>query len=168
MVCYQALPIKLSSVPVGKLVKKTWGEFTPDDVFDMAKLRSDVFFLEQKITEEELDYHDRDPSTIHLWFSDDQGMAGYLRIVHDDSAAAHNNGIPTSLGRMVVRKDHRGAGLASDLMRAALDVVGDRPLYLHGQTYVTSLYERFGFVAEGEEFEEAGIPHVLMVRYPHA
>lgn len=149
-------------------MKKTWGEFTPDDVFDMAKLRSEVFFLEQKITEEEFDHHDREPSTIHLWFSDDQGMAGYLRIVHDESEAPAHHGISMSLGRMVVRKDHRGAGLASDLMQAALDEVGDRPLYLHAQSYVTSLYSRFGFVVEGEEFEEAGIPHVLMVRYPDA
>ena len=155
-------------MPIGKLVVKTWGEFTPDEVFEMAKLRSDVFFLEQKITEEEFDRHDRKPETTHLWFSDEEGMVGYLRIVRDEQAAASHHGIPLSLGRMVVRADSRGSGVASDLMRAALDLVGDQPLYLHGQTYVTKLYRRFGFVEEGDVFEEAGIPHVLMLRYPDA
>lgn len=147
---------------------KTWGEFTPDEVFEMAKLRSDVFFLEQRITEEELDHHDRNPDTIHLWYSDDQGMVGYLRIVKNEAAAQAHHGIATSLGRMVVRADYRGKGVASDLMDAALEIAGDRPLYLHGQTYVASLYARFGFVEEGDVFEEAGIPHVLMLRYPDA
>ncbi len=57
----------------GQVIQKTWGEFTPDEVFEMAVLRSEVFFLEQKIDEEEFDAADRDPSTIHLWITDDQG-----------------------------------------------------------------------------------------------
>jgi ElaA protein len=151
---------------LSQLVAKTWGEFTPDDVFEMAVLRSEVFFLEQKITEEEFDRFDRDPLTRHLWFADDAGMVGYLRIVHDPGAAADHEGIPDSLGRMVVRADARGQGIAQRLMQAALDLVGDRPLYLHGQTYVSDLYARFGFEPQGGEFEEAGIPHILMIRHP--
>ena len=38
-----------------QVIHRTWGEFTPDDVFEMAVLRSEVFFLEQKIDEEEFD-----------------------------------------------------------------------------------------------------------------
>jgi ElaA protein len=37
---------------------------------------------------------------------------------------------------------------------------------LHAQEYVASLYAQFGFVRQGEVFEEAGIPHVVMVRQP--
>jgi ElaA protein len=147
---------------------KTWSEFTPDDVFEMAVLRSEVFFLEQKITEEEFDAADRDPATIHLWVSDDRGMTGYLRIV-DSAAAAHaHEGIAQSLGRMVVRADVRGQGLAERLMTKALDIAGENPLYLHAQDYVTGLYAKFGFEERGEVFMEAGIPHRLMVRVPVA
>jgi ElaA protein len=149
-----------------ELVVKTWGEFTPDDVFEMAVLRSEVFFLEQKITEEEFDWADRDPTTHHLWITDESGMLAYLRIVHDPGAGDTHQGITESLGRMVVRADARGRGLAARLMHRALEIVGDRPLYLHAQTYVTSLYARFGFIEQGEVFEEAGIPHILMIRNP--
>jgi ElaA protein len=155
-------------MPEESIVVKTWSEFTPDDVFEMAVLRSEVFFLEQKITEEEFDAADRDPATIHLWISDDRGMAGYLRIV-DSAAAAHaHEGIAQSLGRMVVRADVRGQGLAERLMTKALDIAGGNPLYLHAQDYVTGLYAKFGFEERGEVFMEAGIPHRLMVRVPGA
>lgn len=132
----------------------------------MAVLRSEVFFLEQKITEEEFDRADRDPRTVHLWMKDDAGMVGYLRIVHDEAAAAHHGGIADSVGRMVVRRDARGQGVAAMLMEAALERSGDTPLYLHAQEYVKPLYARFGFIEQGEIFEEAGIPHRLMVREP--
>jgi len=161
-------PIKLKPMSSGQLVSKTWGEFEPDEVFEMAVLRSEVFFLEQKITEEEFDRFDRDPRTRHLWFADERGMVGYLRIVHDQEAAPRHEGIPDSLGRMVVRQDARGSGVAGRLMQAALDIAGDSPLYLHAQTYVTELYARFGFEARGDVFDEAGIPHILMIRQPGA
>ena len=134
----------------------------------MAVLRSEVFFLEQKIDEEEFDAADRDPTTIHLWISDDEGMAAYLRIIDSPDSAASHDGIASSLGRMVVRKSARGRGLAQVLMTRALEIAGDNPLYLHAQDYITSLYEKFGFERRGELFQEAGIPHVLMVRHPDA
>jgi ElaA protein len=155
----------MSSPPV---IHKTWGEFTPDEVFEMAVLRSEVFFLEQKIDEEEFDAADRDPTTLHLWIADDEGMAAYLRIVHNPDQAASHDGIADSFGRMVVRKSARGRGLAQLLMARALEIAGDKPLYLHAQDYVTSLYAKFGFERRGELFHEAGIPHVLMVRHPDA
>lgn len=151
-----------------QVIHRTWGEFTPDDVFEMAVLRSEVFFLEQKIDEEEFDAADRDPATRHLWISDEQGMAAYLRIVHNPDATSDHDGIADSLGRMVVRANARGKGLAQLLMSEALVLVGDRPLYLHAQDYITALYEKYGFERRGELFPEAGIPHVLMVRHPHA
>lgn len=150
------------------IVVKTWGEFTPDEVFEMAVLRSEVFFLEQKITEEELDAADRDGNTIHLWTADDRGMQGYLRIVHSPEQAGKHEGISDSFGRMVVRADSRGLGIAQALMARALDIAGNKPLYLHAQEYVTGLYAQVGFEPRGELFMEAGIPHRLMVRLPGA
>lgn len=146
------------------IVTKMWGEFTPDEVFEMAVLRSEVFFLEQQITEEEFDAIDRAASTQHLWISDHDGMAAYLRIVKTSEEATAPHGITTSLGRMAVRKTARGQGLATQLLEKALELVGDQPLYLHSQEYVTGLYASVGFVEQGEAFEEAGIPHRLMVR----
>lgn len=151
-------------MPTHSIVTKMWGEFTPDEVFEMAVVRSEVFFLEQHITEEEFDAADRSAGTSHLWISDDEGMAAYLRIVENSEPVTAPHGITTSLGRMAVRKTARGQGLARQLLDKALELVGNRPLYLHAQEYVTGLYASVGFVEQGEAFEEAGIPHRLMVR----
>jgi ElaA protein len=151
-----------------QVIHKTWGQFTPDDVFEMAVLRSEVFFLEQRITEEEFDSADRHPDTQHLWIRDDQGMMAYLRIVYDPDSAPRHEGIPHGLGRMVVRANARGQGLARALMMEALNRVGFQPLFLHAQDYVRGVYAKFGFHERGEIFMEAGIPHILMVRYPDA
>ncbi len=132
----------------------------------MAKLRSDVFFLEQRITEEELDDHDRDAQTMHYWISDRRGFVAYLRVVVDDDAAAEHRGVPHSIGRVVVRPDRRGEGLAKNLMQQAIDDYGHLHLALHAQTYVADLYRQFGFEPYGEPFEEAGIPHLTMLRPP--
>lgn len=151
-------------MPETAITVKLWRDFTRDDAFDMAKLRSDVFFLEQKITEEELDDADRDPGTRHYWMSDDRGFAAYLRVVVDESAAPRHRGASHSVGRVVVRADRRGEGLATELMERVLADFGDRPLALHSQVYIADLYRGVGFQEFGEEFEEAGIPHIMMVR----
>ena len=143
---------------------KTFSQCTPDDVFDFAKLRTDVFFLEQNCSEEELDLWDRDPRTTHVWCRIEGRMVGYGRILRKDSSDPEDLGVTTSIGRLVVDKDFRGQGIAGELMARCLQVIGDDDVVLHAQDYVTSLYEKHGFEIFGEPFEEAGIPHRRMVR----
>ena len=150
-------------------MEKTWevkafAQCTPDDVFDFAKLRTDVFFLEQQCSEEELDVWDRDPRTMHLWCRADGRMVGYGRILRKDSADPEDLGVTTSIGRLVVDKEFRGLGIAGELMARCVDSVGDQDVVLHAQDYVTGLYEQHGFVVFGEPFDEAGITHRRMVR----
>lgn len=148
----------------GAVVAKAWSDFTPDEAFDMAKLRSDVFFLEQRITEEELDYFDRLPETMHYWVPDAAGFAAYLRVVVDESMTEQQRGAKRSIGRVVVRPDRRGDGLAKLLMMQAIADWGEEPLALHAQVYIARLYREFGFVEYGDEFDEAGIAHIMMFR----
>jgi ElaA protein len=136
-----------------------------DDVFGVMKLRTDVFFLEQRITEEELDHHDRAPGTQHLWAVEPGGaVVGYARVVVQDPPPGDDLGIGVSIGRLVVAADWRGKGLGHELMRRALALCDEGDVILHAQLWVTGLYAAHGFVAVGEEFEEAGIVHVRMVR----
>lgn len=144
---------------------KTWPQMTADDVFAVMKLRTDVFFLEQRITEEELDHHDRDPRTVHLWASDTKGSAvAYARVVTHTPPQEGDLGIGLAIGRLVVAPDYRGLGLGHQLMERALRHCGEQPVILHAQQWVTRLYESHGFVIVGEPFDEAGIVHVRMVR----
>jgi len=132
-----------------------------DDVFDMVLLRTQVFFVEQRIDEQDFDDADRDERTLHMWISDDHGAAAYLRVRELD---ASDEGALRTFGRVAVRADARHAGLARKLIREVLVRFADEPLTIHSQEYVVGLYEEFGFQAVGKRFIEAGLPHRTMVR----
>jgi ElaA protein len=145
---------------------KTWSEMSADDVFAVMKLRTDVFFLEQQITEEELDSLDRAPDTRHLWATAPSGDAiAYARVVFHDPAPSGDHGIGVSIGRLVVDPAWRGRGLGHELMQRALGFCEGQDVILHAQQWVAGLYSSHGFEAVGEPFDEAGIVHVRMIRW---
>ena len=149
-------------MPECSVVRKAWGELTTAELYSFLKLRTDVFFVEQRIDEEELDRRDLEPTTEHFWVEDEQGTAAYLRVLRDDEAShldAHR-----ILGRVVVRADRRGEGLAQVLLRQVLASFGHEAMLLHAQSYIAPLYAKFGFEPFGETFREAGIEHISMYR----
>ena len=144
------------------MVDREWSDLTTDEVYAFLKLRTDVFFLEQKIDETELDDRDREPATRHYWIADDLGTAAYLRTLVDSEAEhldAHR-----IVGRVVVREDRRGEGLSQKLLAEVLSRHGTEAMMLHAQAYIAPLYAKFGFAAFGDVFEEAGIQHQSMYR----
>jgi ElaA protein len=156
------LCIKLAIVPECSVISRSWSELTTSELYDVLKLRTDVFFVEQKVDEEELDNRDQEPGTRHYWISDDTGAAAYLRVLVNETAEhldAHH-----IIGRVVVREDRRGEGLAQKLMASALEQFAGLPMLLHAQQYVAPLYAKFGFVAFGEPYDEATIMHISMYR----
>lgn len=126
-------------------------------LYELLRLRVDVFVVEQKCAYPELDGRDTEPATRHVWLSRDGAPVAYLRILAEPGGVAR-------IGRVVVAPDARGGGAAGRLMDAALDEIGDRPSVLDAQAYLVRFYERYGFVATGPEFLEDGIPHVPMAR----
>lgn len=71
------------------------------------------------------------------------------------------------IGRMAVLADWRRHGVGAALLQALIDEAerrGMRRLVLSAQTHARGFYARFGFVPEGEVYEEAGLPHQAMLR----
>ena len=69
------------------------------------------------------------------------------------------------IGRMAVKRVLRGSGLGEIVLQALLDKAssrGDLEVVLHAQTSSQDFYAKFGFVVDGDIFEEAGIAHVTM------
>jgi ElaA protein len=145
------------------VIRKSFDELTTREFYEIAKLRTDVFFVEQRVDETELDYRDLEPATRHYWIAEENGaVLAYLRTLWDDEPQrGHANVV---VGRVVTRADARGRGLASRLLAA---VVADNPardLVLHAQEYAQSLYAKAGFEPYGEVYLEAGIRHIGMYR----
>ncbi|MBE1488096.1 GNAT family N-acetyltransferase [Plantactinospora soyae] len=128
-------------------------------LYDLLKLRVDVFVVEQECAYPELDGRDVEPGTRHLWLSRDGVPIAYLRLLSDPDGVER-------IGRVAVGRSDRGGGHAGRLMAEALTVVGDRECVLEAQSYLVDFYARYGFTPSGPEYVEDGIPHVPMRRDP--
>ena len=130
-------------------------EIDPVVLYEILRLRVDVFVVEQDCPYPELDGRDLEPTTRLLWSTDDDGhVTATLRVLHD--------GDDRRIGRVATAAAARGRGLAADLMRAAVASCEGRLVRLDAQAHLSGWYARFGFVVDGDEFVEDGIPHLPM------
>lgn len=140
---------------------KTWEELTKDEFFEIARLRCEVFFVEQRVDVQDFDEVDRAPGTEHVFIMDDDGAVAYLRAY---PLAVEEESATFSFGRVAVRPDRRGEGLAKRVVECVIARHGHKPMAIHSQEYVCGLYRGFGFIEVGEAYEEASLPHQMMFR----
>ncbi|AZG44072.1 GNAT family N-acetyltransferase [Gordonia insulae] len=148
----------------GQLHHSPAAELDAATLYQILRLRIDVFVVEQACPYPELDGRDLEPSTRQFWVADDDGVIATLRLLTDPSAA--DGATMYRIGRVCTERAHRGQGLTARLMTAALAEIGDHPCRIEAQAYLVEMYAKFGFVTEGEEYLEDGIPHVSMRRDP--
>ncbi|SPE20541.1 Acetyltransferase [Burkholderiales bacterium] len=119
-------------------------------------VRFAVFVREQGIPAE-LELDERDAGAVHaVAFAPSGAPVGTGRLLPD----AH-------IGRMAVLPAARGQGVGAAILRslvAVAQVKGMQELHLHAQSSALGFYERLGFVAVGDEYQEAGIAHRTMAR----
>jgi len=122
-------------------------------------VRRDVFIEEQGVSEaEEMD--GRDAQAIHIVVTDGTDPVATARVRFVD-------GTTVKIERVAVCEPHRGEGLGLWVMSVAESTAHERgatSVVLHAQLRVRSFYEDIGYDAVGDEFEEADIPHVEMVK----
>ena len=145
-----------------RLRRSPFAELTPFEVYDLARLRVDVFVVEQECAYPELDGRDVEPATVHLWF-EAEGPAGpeivaTIRVLDDGDSRV--------IGRVATATEFRGRRLAERLIEEGIALCGPVPITLGAQAHLESWYERFGFRRSGPGYVEDGIPHVPMRREP--
>lgn len=145
------------AVAHGGIVSAWGGELSAAQLYDLLRLRVDVFVVEQECPYPEIDGRDLVGGTRHFWVPSGDGVAGCLRVLAEPDGVLR-------IGRVCTSPAARGTGLGARLMRAAMDFAGDAECVLDAQTYAEGFYARFGFRRAGEEFDEDGIPHVTMRR----
>lgn len=141
-------------------MRAKFDDLAPRDLYDILRLRSEIFVVEQDCVFLDLDGRDHEPDAEHLWIRDGTGLVAALRVLRPGTADA-------SIGRVVTRADARSAGVASVLMReavATLDQSGAPTIHLGAQSHLADWYARFGFAVSGPSYDEDGILHVPMTR----
>lgn len=123
-------------------------------LYDILRFRQAVFVVEQASPYEDLD--GRDQSAEHLLARLDGTLAGYLRVIPD--------GDRIRIGRVAVAPAHRRRGFARRMMQAAFARHPDIEIAISAQTYLVPFYESLGFTPTSAEYDDAGVPHVDMVR----
>jgi len=127
----------------------TWS----DEHENLSSIRYEVFVVEQSVPiEEELDALDAEAR--HFLVTQGGELLATGRLLSDGR-----------IGRMAVRKKARGSGVGREMLAFMIDAAhktGITHLYLHSQTHAIGFYEKLGFKAHGDEFFDAGIPHVEM------
>jgi predicted GNAT family N-acyltransferase len=132
----------------------------PADWQEIVALRTRVFVVEQGVPPE-IEQDDRDVTAIHALSRNATGrvVATGRLLLGDDGRA--------SIGRMATDPAARGSGhgaaVLAELQRQAA-ARGVREIELHAQVTARGFYDRAGYTAVGEVYEEAGIAHVTMIR----
>ena len=128
---------------------------------DAQAIRGEVFIQEQGIPKA-LEWDDADASAVNAVAYNRLGQAVATgRLL---SGATPGEG---KIGRMAVNRVLRGARIGQQVLAALMQAAklrGDRSVMLHAQRSAEGFYERLGFERVGAPFEEAGIPHVTMVK----
>jgi YbgC/YbaW family acyl-CoA thioester hydrolase len=127
---------------------------------DAGAIRTEVFVDEQKIPAA-MEWDDADASCVHA--------VAYNRFGVPTATGRLLQHVPgvAKIGRMAVRQALRGSGVGRHVLEGLMQAArerGDREAVLHAQTSAAAFYTRAGFNPRGPEFEEAGIPHIEMVR----
>lgn len=133
--------------------------FGGEDFSRCAAIRREVFVHEQQVPEEE-EMDDLDEVAVHVLATVDGEPVGTGRLLVEE-------GGPARIGRMAVLQPRRGQGVGSAILLRLMEAArqrGARKARLAAQLHALLFYERFGFVAHGDVFEEAGIQHRWMDR----
>jgi predicted GNAT family N-acyltransferase len=120
----------------------------------LARLRTAVFVVEQNVPAD-LEMDGRDGGCVHALAETIAGEPiGTGRLMPDGR-----------IGRMAVLAGWRGKGVGAAILEALMAEAkrrGFRETYLHAQSHAKDFYARHGYAVEGDEYLEAGIPHIGM------
>jgi len=140
-----------------EIALKNFSDLTNFELYELLKLRTDVFVVEQNCPYPELDGADLD--AVHGMAILDGELVGCFRVLPQTSKR------PVAIGRVAVRRTHRGKGIAPGLTEKAVsytEEMGEEELYLQAQAHLVDFYGSFGFKAESGVYLEDGIPHIDM------
>jgi ElaA protein len=124
-------------------------------LYGILALRADVFVVEQECVYLDPDGRDLEPDARQVWVERDGSVVATLRLLRDADGCAR-------IGRVATALSARGGGLADAVMQRALTLAPDGDVVLGAQSYLERWYARFGFVRDGDDYVEDGIPHLPM------
>ena len=145
-----------------KWVRKYFNDLSPFELYEVMRLRNEVFVVEQNCVFQDAD--NKDQLCHHLLGYKGHDLAAYARLV--PPGVSYENKI--SIGRVITSPAHRGAGAGKALMKEGIEqcyeLFGKQPIKIGAQLYLKEFYGSFGFTQTSEVYDEDGIPHIEMIK----
>ena len=143
---------------------KKFKELNAIKLYDILRLRAEVFVIEQNCIYQDAD--GKDVKSFHLLgFDSADKLIAYSRIL--PAGISYKE---VSIGRVVIPKKLRRKNVGKELMLKSLDTVytlyGNVPVRIGAQLYLKDFYLDLGFVVAGEEYLEDNILHIEMLKLP--
>ncbi|QWP78298.1 GNAT family N-acetyltransferase [Lysobacter sp. K5869] len=143
---------------------KRYADLSLDELYELLRLRSQVFVIEQNCVYLDPDGKDQHPEAVHLMGRAADGrLAAYLRILPAGLSYPQ-----VSFGRVLTALEFRGQRLGGPLLEAALIEIERRwpgaDIQIGAQSHLQAYYGRYGFEPSSEPYVEDGIPHIDLLR----
>lgn len=134
-------------------------ELSLSQLYQLLRLRSQVFVVEQDCVYQDIDNHDQE--ALHILGFKDNLLVAYTRVFDPETYTTE-----ASIGRVVVHPDYRKQNLGVEIMRASINVLKSRAhkrISISAQCYLDQFYKDLGFESTGKKYLEDGIPHQEMI-----
>jgi len=143
---------------------KHFHQLSVDELYDILKLRIDVFVVEQTCYYPDLDNIDRHQETLHVFCYEQGKISAYLRIL----AKGQSYDEYISIGRVIVAEQARGTGMGHKLMTEALRLsqqyFPEEGIKISAQEHLENFYNNHGFERISAMYLEDNIPHIAMLQ----
>ena len=138
---------------------KTFSELTTAELYELIRLRAEVFVVEQDCVY--LDLDNLDQQAWHIIGTENGEILAYARILKPGDYYRE-----AMLGRIVTAKKARGKNYGRAIVKRGIEEINklypESNIRIMAQSYLVKFYQAFGFIVASEEFLEDGIPHIEM------
>lgn len=141
-----------------QIICRTFNELSKDELYEILRVRSEVFVIEQQCNYQDMDFIDY--RSLHIFIkNENNSIIAYLRLFmkKDEEKTAQ-------IGRVLTTE--RGKGLGAAILRRAISeaksTLNADEIFLESQQYAIGFYEKEGFIVKSDVFLDVGIPHVEM------
>lgn len=139
---------------------KYFDELTVPELYDIIRLRNEVFVVEQQCIFQDADNVDK--KCYHFFGLDGDVLVAYARLIEPGITFTE-----ASIGRVITSPAYRGKNVGKQLFAKAIEkckeLFGSIPLQIGAQLYLKKFYESFDFKSCDDEYLEDGIPHIHMI-----
>ncbi|PZD79145.1 GNAT family N-acetyltransferase [Mesonia sp. K7] len=140
---------------------KSYPELSKEELYEILRLRSEVFVVEQNCVYQDID--NKDQKAIHILGLKNNQLVAYSRCFQPGDYFKE-----ASIGRVVVKENQRKYGYGHDMINASIQAIEEKfhtkTIKISAQTYLKKFYESHQFIQVDEGYLEDGIPHIAMIR----